>query len=999
MIEDIESQTMHLSVVKDIKDLESKIQYDSRKQALCPLCPEDKFKRASRHRLRRHFKSHQKISVVLINAGLMVLGCHLPCRKSSNKHVTHAHYHCPECTQVLARKHVFLGHIKICLSQQNKESTVATVSHNNNDERQDHTYGIHVTVDNRKKCPNSVNASGKTNIDSGIEGTVDETTTSQGAGDNTQHSTACEQLLNNITQGVGEESADLSQVKYSTTLSHTNTEEAGPIDDENSYFLNVKEKTNRCVVKHISIVRNIKDLESKIQYDSRKQALCPLCPEDKFKRAPPKRVKSHLFTHQKISVKIGGLMILGCHLPCRKSSNKHRNPAHYHCPHCSRILTRKGRFVDHLEWCVKKANGEPIVASSARSRDMNKNTDRVAMEEELAGECQNDNSSSPLTNTTRDKNTARLDQEEELVGECQDNSASSPLTKTSRDEFHECSDDEDSSFPNKHVSIVKEIKDLERKIKYDSRKKALCPVCPENVFKRAPLYRLKKHFISHQNNSVKIADYIVLGCHLPCRKSSNKPGTPAHYHCPMCDAILSRKLVFLGHVQWCQYKKDLQAAAAKGEELNIQRPPSLCRKKASVNKNAVCSICQMKMLRKNMRRHYQTEHKEIVLESSLQSNLYTIIDSDPAGDVQRQHSHRPVYKYVLCSICQMKMLRKNIRRHYQTEHKEIVLESSLQSNLYTIIDSDPAGDEQRQKLHRFTKVRCNICHLKMPVMNMKRHYEAKHRDPSTVWTTYMDYCTIEDNDESSDDISDVDESGASDTKKKKKKKKRKKQVRSSVRATCKICYHKMLKRNVKRHYELKHTALAAAWSPNDNFYSVEARVPSGVRPTVDDSSDNENHDDLPTDEHTTASNLLELFSLNQPQTPRVLVDRIAEPHVSNPVELSNINSDVEHSSVRHTLPLPGVIAHPNPLQVAPTFEHSSVSQNQDQNQASLSQVVAPPSPQPIRLQCKVSRSEQGVQCTNIHCQEAIAAVIRGERSSYECPHVQVVKFVYVADDN
>ncbi|XP_034368668.1 tRNA (guanine(27)-N(2))-dimethyltransferase isoform X3 [Arvicanthis niloticus] len=84
----------------------------------CPLCPKEKFRAYSSHKLRRHLQNlHWKISVEF--EGYRMCICHLACRPVKPTIVGEqlssklgAHYHCVICSATITRRTDMLGHVK-----------------------------------------------------------------------------------------------------------------------------------------------------------------------------------------------------------------------------------------------------------------------------------------------------------------------------------------------------------------------------------------------------------------------------------------------------------------------------------------------------------------------------------------------------------------------------------------------------------------------------------------------------------------------------------------------------------------------------------------------------------------------------------------------------------------------------------------------------------------------------------------------------------------------
>lgn len=84
----------------------------------CPLCPKEKFRAYSSHKLRRHLQNlHWKISVEFEGSRMCI--CHLACRPVKPTIVGEqissklgAHYHCIICSATITRRTDMLGHVK-----------------------------------------------------------------------------------------------------------------------------------------------------------------------------------------------------------------------------------------------------------------------------------------------------------------------------------------------------------------------------------------------------------------------------------------------------------------------------------------------------------------------------------------------------------------------------------------------------------------------------------------------------------------------------------------------------------------------------------------------------------------------------------------------------------------------------------------------------------------------------------------------------------------------
>ncbi|XP_055480438.1 TRMT1-like protein isoform X1 [Psammomys obesus] len=90
---------------------------DSENSKTCPLCPKEKFRAYSSHKLRRHLQNlHWKISVEF--EGYRMCICHLACRPVKPTIVGEqissklgAHYHCIICSATITRRTDMLGHV------------------------------------------------------------------------------------------------------------------------------------------------------------------------------------------------------------------------------------------------------------------------------------------------------------------------------------------------------------------------------------------------------------------------------------------------------------------------------------------------------------------------------------------------------------------------------------------------------------------------------------------------------------------------------------------------------------------------------------------------------------------------------------------------------------------------------------------------------------------------------------------------------------------------
>ncbi|NXP26624.1 TRM1L protein, partial [Scytalopus superciliaris] len=117
--------------------------------------------------------------------------------------------------------------------------------------------------------------------------------------------------------------------------------------------------------------------------------------------------------------------------------------------------------------------------------------------------------------------------------------------------------DASSDYPrDKHISIQRQLTDLERLADLKEDKKKPCPLCPEEKFKACYGHKLRRHLQNlHWKVSVEFKGYRMCICHLPCRpvkpnlvadQTLSKMG--AHYHCIICSATIARRTDMIGHI-------------------------------------------------------------------------------------------------------------------------------------------------------------------------------------------------------------------------------------------------------------------------------------------------------------------------------------------------------------------------------------------------------------------------------------------------------------------
>ncbi|XP_064371631.1 TRMT1-like protein isoform X2 [Dromaius novaehollandiae] len=147
------------------------------------------------------------------------------------------------------------------------------------------------------------------------------------------------------------------------------------IRESDSNILDVSSDSPR--EKHISIQRQLADLEKLADLNEAEKKPCPLCPEDKFKACYSHKLHRHLQNlHWKISVEFEGYRMCICHLPCRLvkpnligDQTFSKMGAHYHCIICSATITRRTDMIGHINRHVNKGETESrfITAPTAKS--------------------------------------------------------------------------------------------------------------------------------------------------------------------------------------------------------------------------------------------------------------------------------------------------------------------------------------------------------------------------------------------------------------------------------------------------------------------------------------------------------------------------------------------------------------------------------------------------------------------------------------------------------
>ncbi|XP_068809642.1 TRMT1-like protein isoform X2 [Struthio camelus] len=146
--------------------------------------------------------------------------------------------------------------------------------------------------------------------------------------------------------------------------SEAETKEGASTRESDSNILDVSSDFPR--EKHISIQRQLADLEKLADLNEAEKKPCPLCPEEKFKACYHHKLHRHLQNlHWKISVEFEGYRMCICHLPCRLvkpnlvgDQTFSKMGAHYHCIICSATITRRTDMIGHINRHVNKGETE-----------------------------------------------------------------------------------------------------------------------------------------------------------------------------------------------------------------------------------------------------------------------------------------------------------------------------------------------------------------------------------------------------------------------------------------------------------------------------------------------------------------------------------------------------------------------------------------------------------------------------------------------------------------
>ncbi|NXL87239.1 TRM1L protein, partial [Alectura lathami] len=132
--------------------------------------------------------------------------------------------------------------------------------------------------------------------------------------------------------------------------------------------------------EHLSVQRQLADLEKLADLNEAEKKPCPLCPEEKFKACYGHKLHRHLqnYLHWKISVEFEGYRMRICHLPCRIAKPSFigdqtfpKMGAHCHCIICSTTITRRTNMIGHVNRHVNKGETESrfAVVDTPEGRD------------------------------------------------------------------------------------------------------------------------------------------------------------------------------------------------------------------------------------------------------------------------------------------------------------------------------------------------------------------------------------------------------------------------------------------------------------------------------------------------------------------------------------------------------------------------------------------------------------------------------------------------------
>ncbi|XP_066443797.1 TRMT1-like protein isoform X2 [Eleutherodactylus coqui] len=158
---------------------------------------------------------------------------------------------------------------------------------------------------------------------------------------------------------------------------------------------------------------------------------------------------------------------------------------------------------------------------------------------------------------------------------CEDNAEVEPVQKEEPCSEEPATEDEekvphDVENTAKHISIQKELSDLEALVEQNDVQKKPCPLCPENRFRSCHISKLLRHLQNlHWKVSVEFDGYRMCICCLPCventaQNENEMPGKmSAHYHCIICSATVARRRTeMIRHIKRHVEKGETEASAS-----------------------------------------------------------------------------------------------------------------------------------------------------------------------------------------------------------------------------------------------------------------------------------------------------------------------------------------------------------------------------------------------------------------------------------------------------
>ncbi|KAM9296678.1 TRMT1-like protein [Gastrophryne carolinensis] len=129
--------------------------------------------------------------------------------------------------------------------------------------------------------------------------------------------------------------------------------------------------------KHISIQKDLLNLEALVGQSDGEKKQCPLCPEERFRSCHIPKLLKHLQNlHWKVSVEFEGYRMCICCLPCLENTVQNENElpsktsAHYHCIICSAVVARRRtEMIRHMKRHVNKGETQ-VQLSSDRPQEI-----------------------------------------------------------------------------------------------------------------------------------------------------------------------------------------------------------------------------------------------------------------------------------------------------------------------------------------------------------------------------------------------------------------------------------------------------------------------------------------------------------------------------------------------------------------------------------------------------------------------------------------------------